>query len=538
MIRSDRRSQAVASFEPLESRQLLAGNFVFESYHPEGFASDTINEFVPVTNPNNEVVRVKLTARYEFSLPEDNLPDGSPLLETVIGEFDVPANTRTGFTTSDASNPTPGRFNAAGVREGIPYALVIESTLPVSATLAHYDFGTAVGEAFTSRLASEWTFADAFKDTATTSDFLLFFNPSAVTILVTTTIFAQPAAGETAPTVITLTQELLARRRGGYDLNNLRNPDGSVLTIPDGSFGLRTQAANASNPTSSIGFVAAQSHYLRSQDRGYGTLGSEGGGATDGFVGSVGFDSNFYNTNGQGPGNPTQFQADTFISVLNTESVGAIVTFQYVPENRDFNPIVFTRAVAAGSQARFSLRDLRATVVDIPDAALEGALLYTSNVEVTVAVAVYQGMDATGVAAESRTSDTWDFGEGFTAKDRRGTGVQEDLYIYNPTAGNANVTVTFFFLDGTTASIARTIGAGLVENVVVHDLPEVFNKTIASDPNAQIVYYGIRVSTGTGGTKILAEMEHWDAAVGGGFTSFGQPRGVTTPLDINGGIQG
>ncbi|HYE02108.1 MAG TPA: hypothetical protein VD963_02615, partial [Phycisphaerales bacterium] len=92
-------------------------------YYPEGFSSSSIDEFVPLVNPNGVDVSFTVIARYEVGVRDQVIATGS-----------VPANSRGGITISS-------RSGSALVRRDEPYALEIRSDGQLGATLSHYDFG-------------------------------------------------------------------------------------------------------------------------------------------------------------------------------------------------------------------------------------------------------------------------------------------------------------------------------------------------------------------------------------------------------------
>src|SRR5690606_191638 len=116
------------------------------------------------------------------------------------------------------------------VHKDTPFAVEVLSSLPVGATLSHFDFGISTGQAFTSETSTTWTFSEGFKG-AGVSDFLVFYNTSDQPVKVTLTIY--PEVG--SPFIPQLTQEVGPRRRGGWDLS-------STSFIPDGPFAMRLDA--------------------------------------------------------------------------------------------------------------------------------------------------------------------------------------------------------------------------------------------------------------------------------------------------------
>jgi hypothetical protein len=159
-------------FDVLEPRKHLAATMPFEAYFPEGYASERINEYVPMTNHNGFEVEYELHARYEFGERDQLVASGR-----------IGANTRGGVTISDVNQAEKIR-----VRTRSPYALVLKSTAPLAATLSHYDFGTAIGESFTSHTDTQWFFGDGRRDSSLSRDFILVYNPAPTPVTVTLTL--------------------------------------------------------------------------------------------------------------------------------------------------------------------------------------------------------------------------------------------------------------------------------------------------------------------------------------------------------------
>ncbi len=212
-------------------------------YHPEGYASKRIDEFIPLVNPNDAPVDYTIIARYEWGERDQIIASGT-----------LPAHARGGVTVTSSFHP-----ENALVRKGVPYALEIHASAPIGATLSHYDYGVTTGESFTTRVADEWTFARAHKG-AGYQDYLVFSNPNDKTITVKATLYYED--GTTA--VLNRTVEPL--RRGGFAF-------ASDPGVPKaGAFGVKLEA--------SAPIVAALTSFDTAQSRGFGLLGDATGGST------------------------------------------------------------------------------------------------------------------------------------------------------------------------------------------------------------------------------------------------------------------
>lgn len=203
-----------AVLEALESRRLLSGDLPFTYYYPEGYTHDQISEFVPITNTGDTEVTYELHARYETGERDQLLSSGT-----------IAPGTRGGVTINRAGSPAERL-----ARPDTPYALVLKTSGPVGATMSHYDFGTAVGEAFTSETSTEWTFAEGYKDPERTRDFLVYYNPTDEEVIVA--VVAYLADGSAVPLFATLGPQ----RRGGWNIND-------EAQIPPGAYSLQVIAS-------------------------------------------------------------------------------------------------------------------------------------------------------------------------------------------------------------------------------------------------------------------------------------------------------
>ena len=486
--------------EELEPRKLLsgdAGSLSFEAFYPEGFAHDGISEFVPITNPNDVQIEYELHARYAKG-------DRDQLIQRGV----IPAQTRRGVVINRAGQPQTLR-----VRPNEPYALVLKASAPVGATISHYDFGTAIGETFTQKTSTEWTFGEGRRG-ATTRDFVVVYNPSDQDAAITLTVFTE--TGQTK----TLTRVVGAQRRGGWNL-------ATSTTLPQGEFGVRV--------TSTVPIVAAISAYQIDTEQGFGAIGEADGGATAGVINGIkirdesrrgGSSGDSSKDDGSTDDNPSgddgstddstssPNRANAFIKILNTNPAAARVTFTFIPKKESLDPSLVpppqTIDVPAGSHSQISILDLA------PPLDEDFTLVYRSDAPVTVTASRFEAADAVGVEAASIAATQWTFGEGFMSQNRAGAAVTEDVYLFNPTNKTFNVTIEFFFNNGTRVGLTKSLSSLEVEDVEVHDLLEI--TSIASQ-----VFYGIRI---TSPTPIVSTMEHWDRDLGGGFATLGLPGGT------------
>lgn len=452
-------------FDALEPRAMLDSTLPFVLYSPEGYASDLINEFVPITNPNNQAAEYELWARYETGVRDQLIASGT-----------IAALSRGGVTVSDSQNP-----GATVVRKDTPFALELRSSVRVTATLSHYDFDSAIGESFTSTTSLQWTFGDVQKNATDIRDFILVFNTTDADSTVTLTIYGQNGIAHTESRVVG------AHRRGGWSIQD-------IAVLGEGQYGVQI--------TSDQWTVAFQSRYQLETGRGWGAIGTPNGSAADGVVTSGSYSDNFYNINGDQGG--THYQADATLGILNTNAsptIGVVtLTFQF----DDGNHSTSTRTVVVRARGHelVSFREF-----GLPQD-VNFSIVYRANVAVTVTVGRYQGMDGTGHNGSNIAATEWTLGEGYMSRDRGGSAVRESLHIYNPTGiESLRATIEFLGVDGSVLSIDRFLHLGTIGVVDLHEVDELRER--AADQ-----WYGIRV---TATQPIVVSFEHWDSGNGGGF---------------------
>jgi hypothetical protein len=503
--------------DPLEPRVLLSGGGMpFTAYFPEGYSHGQISEFVPITNTNEFEVEYELHARYETGERDQILADGV-----------IPAGMRSGVTINRADDPA-----SMLVRPDTPYALELRASAPLAATISHYDFGTSIGESFTERTSREWTFGEGYKDHAWTRDFVVLYNPGESEVTAELTVYSDDGEG------VTLEKTVGPGRRAGW---NLDAEDG----VPEGVFGMRVLA--------SAEVVAALSHYEIVTERGFGVLGQSDGGATAGVITAIEYDDHGHHSgwddtpgsdvdddhggdrdddpddddSGDGNGGRGEdddrssddgsgWQADSYITILNTGDSAASVTLSFLPADDDGAFVRRDVEIEVGARARGGLR-VRDLGLPIDE---EFGVVYTSDVPVTVTAAVYEGPDATGVEAATIAARRWEFGEGYMSLSRAGRTVTEEIYLFNPTGREIDVTVTFVFSTGRTLTATKSLDPLEIDDVRVHARDGI---VISGDE----AFYGVRVEASG---FIVAAMEHWDDDLGGGFATLGMPRGEVVDL--------
>lgn len=430
-------------------------------YYPEGFAGSTIDEFVPIVNPNDFAVTFSIFARYEVGAsPTDPIATGT-----------VPANSRGGVTISTKSG-------ASLVDRGRPYALEIQSSGQLGATLSHYDFNVSVGEAFTNQVSTTWTFAQVNKNANTFRDFVVFYNPSGVDAELTMELFYGDG------TVTTITQSLGALRRGGINVNN----DSRISKV--GRFGMRI--------TSTVGIVAAVSSYNLANSGGDGLLGNAAGGSTAGVIPNV--------STGGG--------VTSSISFLNTNATPATITVTASYARVDLPDLVRVITVQPNRQMTMSLSSLGLI------SGQQAGIRYASNLPITASVIQYQNGDGDTTPAAIEAARELVFGDLFVNPASAGITYIENLGVYNPSGTAIDVDVTFLFTDGTTSTTTINVGALDFAFVKVDQQTAILSR---GTPTA----FSLIVSSQT---PIVASLSHYDLFLNGGWSTLGATIGLTTSL--------
>ncbi len=465
----------------------VAGFYTHRYYFPEGFASNRINEFVPIQNPGGSTVYYQIIVRAER---EANQPaDGADFWfrDRVIATNSVPANFRSGITVSR------GSAGVSLVDPNTPFAYELWATGPLSANLSHYDNGAATGESFTDEPALEWTITDLRKGGAN-RDFVLWQNLREDTANITITFYF--TTGQT--TFDTTTQGL---RRGGFNVNTFG-------TIPDGNFSIKI--------TSDQPLVASMTHFFIDEPLlAFQALGIRGDARTQGLLPLASRNS--------GAGTPSTEE----VTFLNTGSAVSIITliFSFDDGSPDITITPAQLFVQPGRRATFNLDNV---------AGLNGkraTLRYSSGANAVYASTRHTELDddlgtAFFYSAALRTG----FAEGFMVRSRAGNNLFETISVYNPytsffgvTELDADVTLRFIYNDGTVVTEDFTLAGGERMDVDLHLLETVLEQ---SDMGRR--FFSIEVVSTV---PVVAGMRHYDLLSNnrqapGGFAVTGIQRGV------------
>ncbi len=460
----------------------LAPTLPYVYYYPAGFSSDNIFSFVPMINPHDEATRVVAIARYEVGERDD-----------LIADFTIGAQARGGFTTNTPATFAAGFGNPGGslVRPLEPYALEIRSERPIAATFSYFDTfllggeEAALGESFTATTSDVWTFASVGKADGR-FDFPVFINTSEETVKVTTTLLPADGSDE-----IVLTQELGAKRRGGWNLS-------TIDSIPDGDYGMIIESS---------GQIVA-------------TLSSFDDGTTTGRISAtaaIGF---------AGLGSLTGATAEGELGLNSTEEVIGITNV-----NDSSTTVTFSFLFASGSAYRTTVdvgakSHVQLDVASLPNFPLGEpySVVYTSTLPVALALPTLIFDDGASTSFTDEAYTLWAFGAGFRPMDGTNQVVTEYLRIFNPSDTDVVIEITIRFdgnFEGTSIPLGqetfrRVVEARRVAEFDIHDF-------VTGDRRAQDTFYGITVK---GASPIVSYLGRFDSFFPGAFGTLGVPLGA------------
>lgn len=462
--------------------------FVNRLVFPEGYTNDVIREFVSIVNPNPVTATYTLYLRYE----------NSALPETVVASASIGPNARGGVTISDGLN-----YRTPGVVADAPYSIVLESDIPLGATLAHYDFGTSIGDSLTEEVSASWTFASVQRNPGEVLDFITFYNPNNFGVDVTITAYANGQAP------VSLTRAFSANRRGGFSINDIAN-------FPTGTFAVvvSSQPSSLANAPQFTGIVASQSHYNTSTGTGYALLG-QASASREGAISNMGVAAGLEST----------------LTLFNPNSTPATVQLAGTYARQDLPD--FGRTVQVPARSTLTLTGAQlGLVADQP-----AAITYTSDVPINAASSQTQRGDADSTRPLTSAGTRYFFGDAYIQRDKAGTEYFETLYFYNPTDRATTVTISLLFFNGVDANVPandptfplrnRTftinLAAKSAELVNLHERAEILERPtvdnwFAIDAEATVPF--------------VMTMNHYDLFLGGGWANDGVPLGIVTPLSL------
>lgn len=252
--------EVISSSPATYNMAVSTGGYDQFAYYPEGFASPDIDQAVTITNPTDTTQVFTLSLRYE----RDGLGrDGDAVAVDRVIEPGASITIDIARDGAYATDEASGRQ----ILTSEPYAIVLGSTAPLGAAIAHADVFNGqritTGEDFTRQTNATWHLPRVEKVFGV-SDFIVFYNPNAHDARVTITFVAMSAR-------FTLTQTVRAEARGGLNVQAIGN-------LANGNFGviITSEALDAGNQPDHDGIVAGLSHFDGVDGVGWTALGTPG----------------------------------------------------------------------------------------------------------------------------------------------------------------------------------------------------------------------------------------------------------------------
>ena len=487
------------TYDPTASADDSEGlvDLAYRQYYPEGFANDRARTFVPITNFTHQDARVVVIVRYE--------DPSIPIRDQVIFDGTVAANTRSPdaltITTPElyADGSETNVFNpVSGLTDGVfkdtPYALEIRSSVPVTATMSHFDFGFSTGEAFSGNASELWSFASVSIGQGS-NDFVTFVNTTDEVTKVSMFLFPLTGSGggSGAGQATEIVYTLEGYRRGGWNLNAELSSGLLAGRIQPGEYGV---TLIASEP-----IVAAASSF--DNTGGSARIGEPNLGATQGAIaeGQIGLSS----------------EAET-ISVFNSSSDEATVELQFIFETG--GSIRQALDVASGRVTTLNVEDIAL----FPSGEAYG-VFYVSDQPVVVASSTRGLGEVLSTSAANNAHSLWGFSAGFAPL--QGGQVDEYLRVYNPSTSDTLVEITFRFTDGSTETFRRVAGAARISEFGLRQFISETRFEAAETDGATGVFYGFTVKSSSG---IVAYQGRTDQFFGGSFGTLGVPLGIESDI--------
>lgn len=381
---------------------------------PEGYRGPTVIETLDLVNINvNDTASYQIIVRYERA---DR--------DTVILTGTLAPNEHRRIKVSDFNDGTLDL-----VRPHTPYSLEVQSTHDVGAQITRTDFGATASETLINiRLLSDvelmrWEFGGpAVADISPTdpgvarTPFLLYTGLTGMTTTVTTTFFRESASP------VTITKVLGPYRRGGLELFSIQGLGSSPIT------GVLVEA---DHPIATMLSVYEQ-HVLAGtpptfERHASTTQGTPGGGIIRGALAAAAFDD----------------EGEAYISVLNSNSTAAVVTFQFRRTNGQV--LLGNLIIPPETRRTFNLRS-----AGVPSQE-SFSITYTSGATpVTATYVSTAGGERVSTPFARYASSLWTFAGG--TFDPSNNNQEEFITVYNPFVSptvRINLHIFFYFAGAT-----------------------------------------------------------------------------------------
>ncbi len=466
--------------------QTFYGNRIF---YPEGFANNSsINEFLPIVNPNNQTVDLQVIVHYASGQSRDQVIITKQIGANRRGGLEIHRFTNSGGTLID--------------RIGQAYAIEIQSTLPVAANLSHFDFGSATGEGLVSQTDTTWAFTSIVKDSTGVNnrDFLVWFNPGSATATITTTFYT--ATGAEALVIPSSTE---GYRRKGLNIN-------AISTLPDAEYAVII--------TSTQPIVAAATRFstVGQTETGLTTIGQAGNATVRGAIPMGLFDA----------------AREQSLTMFNPGLSSAIVQIFAVSDDGT-QTLLTNRTITSKSSSEFKFNASSFSGTPV-------SLIYSTIVGSIYAQAEHnQGDDLVGYPSATRLAKNIHFAEGFMNPNRAGADVLETLSVFYPnqvSASSANIDIIIRYNTGDMATLSSfTLTPGQRTDLDIHSIAAVTDGSLGGGAGPNF-FYSLEVVSDQ---FITAQFWHFDLTLGalqpsGGFGTLGTLFGTTLLYDDAGGI--
>ncbi|MFG0243685.1 MAG: hypothetical protein ACF8R9_12940 [Phycisphaerales bacterium JB054] len=403
--------------------EIDASPALYRYYYPAGYSTPTIEEFVPMVNPNDFDVSYSIFAHYETGEKTDLLGSGT-----------IKANSRGGITVTSARIP-----GSSLTRQFVPYAFEVVASGPIGANLGHYDFGATTGEAFTETLSTRWEFAE-LERSEEIRDFVVFFNPNPDATTLHFTLLDERGV------MHRFERTLEGGRRGGINVDTDNEIPGE---------GLYALWIDSDDP-----IVAAQTTYDIARQRGDGNLGQPSAGSVAGaFAGVV---------------NSTE--TESRITFLNSSGDSARLR---ITGSGLTAPVAFdvpARSRVSVTPAELGLR---------PGG--ESSLVYTASAPVTARVIQFRHGDGDALMSATQFGRSYLVGAAWVDPRARGTYIERlELLNPNAIATDIEITFLFTDGTSAAATVrlgaegARTIAIDEHEILVRRGGPTAFSLRVES----------------------------------------------------------
>ncbi len=397
---------------------------LFHYFYPAGYSSTTIDEFVPMVNPNEFEVSYTIYARYEVGDPVQVLDTGV-----------LAPNSRGGLTVTSRRDP-----GGSLTRTDTPYAFEVVATGPIGVNLGHYDFGVTTGEAFTDTLSTRWEFPEVIRDPGV-RDLLVYYNPNKQSTNVRITLLDEQGI------MHKFTRTLEAERRGGINFSN-------DAAIPgDGVYAVWIDSEEP--------IVAAQTSFDIANGRGDGNLGQPNTGATAGAFAAL----------------STEPGAEAHIAFLNASGESAVVRFT--------SPALATPFILnIPARTRLSITPSDLGFAD----GVTAALIYTSTVPITARLMQYRNGDGDSLLAATQAATTWLIGAAWVNPRAENTYIEQlGLFNPSTAATEVTISFMFTDGSSDTATLSLSGGEATDIRIDQHDIivrrgePTAFSIRVESD---------------------------------------------------------